>query len=143
MATIKSFEDIEAWKAARKLSQDIYELTLKGSFNLDFSLKGQINKSSGSVMDNIAEGFERGGTREFVQFLSIARGSCGEVRSQLYRAYDRRHIQESELDTLREQALKVSKMITGFMQYLLSSDIKGMKFSEPEEPYYKADPSNQ
>lgn len=133
MATIKSFKDIEAWKASRKLSKDIYDLTLKGSFNIDFSLKGQINRSSGSIMDNIAEGFERGGTREFIQFLSIARGSCGKVRSQLHHAYDRNHIQEYEFESLREQALAVSRMIAGFMQYLNKSNVKGLKFVKNEE----------
>lgn len=133
MATIKSFEDIEAWRASRKLSRDIYDLTLKGSFYLDFGLKDQINRSSGSIMDNIAEGFERGGTREFIQFLSIAKGSCGEVRSQLHRAFDRSHVHKSEFEFLQEQAIKVSRMISGFMQYLRSSDIKGTKFNKPDD----------
>ena len=128
MATIKSFEDIEAWQRARTLSKDIFELTLMGSFARDFSLRDQINRASGSIMDNIAEGFERGGTKEFIQFLSIAKGSAGEVRSQLYRALDRKHLAENQHSQLIEQIKAVSKMITGFIAYLLKSNIKGIKF---------------
>lgn len=94
MATIKSFEDILAWQKARILANRIYGLSCTGSFESDFKLRNQINGSSGSIMDNIAEGFERDGKREFIQFLSIAKGSAGEVRSQLYRALDRKHINE-------------------------------------------------
>ena len=92
MATIKRFEDLEIWQKARVLCNTIYPLTITGSFERDFKLRDQINGSSGSVMDNIAEGFELDGKNEFRQFLSISKGSCGEVRSQLYRALDRNHI---------------------------------------------------
>ncbi len=81
MATIHRFEDLEIWQKGRTLCNAIYPLTLNGSFEKDFKLRDQINGSSGSVMDNIAEGFERDGKNEFRQFLSIAKGSCGEVRS--------------------------------------------------------------
>ena len=128
MATIKSFEDIEAWQRARMLSKDIFELTIMGSFAKDFSLRDQINKASGSIMGNIAEGFERGGTKEFIQFLSIAKGSAGEVRSQLYRALDRKHLEENQHSHLMEQIKAISKMITGFIAYLRASNIKGIKF---------------
>src|SRR6185436_5519614 len=96
MATITRFEDLECWQIARKLSQLINKYTLYSSFATDFGLKNQINNSSGSVMDNIAEGFERGGRKEFVQFLGFAKGSAGEVRSQLYRAHNKKHINENE-----------------------------------------------
>jgi four helix bundle protein len=132
MATIKSFEDIEAWQLARALSREIYSLTQIGTFAKDYSLRDQINKSSGSIMDNIAEGFERGGNREFIQFLSIAKGSCGEVRSQLYRAVDHKHITNDQLNDLKEKSIVISKKLNGFMNYLLESDIKGMKFQETE-----------
>ncbi len=135
MATIKCFEDLDVWQLARKLSCDIYELTKLGSFSKDYSLRDQINKSCGSVMDNIAEGFERGGNREFVQFLAIAKGSAGEVRSQITRAFDRKHINEETYESLRNEALTISKKLSGFMNYLKESDIKGIKFREPEEPY--------
>lgn len=95
MATITKFEDLEVWKPAREQAKEIYKLTQTGSSVKDFELKGQINASAGSVMDNIAEGFERFTNKEFGQFLIISKGSNGEVRSQLYRAFDRQYISES------------------------------------------------
>lgn len=128
MATIKSFEDIDFWQKARDLSNDIYTKKLEGSFSKDFSLRDQINRSSGSIMDNIAEGFERGGNKEFIQFLSYSKGSCGEVRSQLLRAKDRKHLCEEDFQELFTKALEVGKQIGGFMNYLSGSEIKGTKF---------------
>ena len=84
MAKIKRFEDIESWKSARKLTKQIYEITAAGEFTRDFGLNDQIRRASVSILSNIAEGFERGGDQEFLQFLSVAKGSCGEVRAQLY-----------------------------------------------------------
>ncbi len=134
MATFKSFEEIEAWQKARELSNAIYEITLTGTFSKDYGLKDQINRSSGSVMDNIAEGFERGGNKEFIHFLSIAKASVGEVRSQLFRALDRKHNGSKDFDIL-DNALSTSRLIIALMKYLLGNDLKGMKFHEPEEPY--------
>lgn len=128
MATIKSFEDIDFWQKARDLSNDIYIKTLEGSFSRDFGLRDQINRSSGSIMDNIAEGFERGGNKEFIQFLSYSKGSCGEVRSQLLRAKDRKHLSEEDFEQLFAKALEVGKQIGGFMSYLSRSGIKATKF---------------
>ena len=125
MATIRSFEDIEAWQ----LSKEIFEITMTGTFAKDFSLRDQINRATGSIMDNIAEGFERGGTREFIQFLAIAKGSAGEVRSQLYRALDRKHLENSQHILLLDNITKVSKMINGFITYLRDLNHKGMKFN--------------
>jgi len=79
-------------------------------------------------MDNIAEGFERGGTKEFIQFLAIAKGSTGEVRSQLYRALDRNHLTRDQYNVLSESTTQISKMINGFIIYLRDSNLKGMKF---------------
>ena len=128
MATIKSFEDIEAWRKARSLSKEIFDLTNVGTFSKDFGLRDQINRASGSIMDNIAEGFERSGTKEFIQFLAIAKGSAGEVLSQLYRALDRNHLTNEQYNILAENTKQISKMINGFMIYLRDSNLKGMKF---------------
>jgi four helix bundle protein len=128
MATIRRFEDIEAWQKARELAQEIYLLTEKGTFSKDYELKTQIRKSSGSIMDNIAEGFERGGKKEFKQFLSISKGSAGELRSQLYRALDRNHITTEKFEELKEKTLQISKMISRFISYLNRTDLNGIKF---------------
>ncbi|MBC8029653.1 MAG: four helix bundle protein [Pyrinomonadaceae bacterium] len=92
MATFKNFEQIDVWQKSRELTKQVYSLTAKGDFAKDYGLKDQIRRASVSVMSNIAEGFERSGTGEFMQFLSIAKGSAGEVRSQLYVALDQRYL---------------------------------------------------
>lgn len=138
MATIKQFEELQVWQKARTFSRQIYDLTIKGSFSKDWALRNQINESSGSIMDNIAEGFERNGTKEFIAFLSYAKGSAGESRSQLYRAFDRRHISDSEFKLLKDQSIEISNMISGFMTYLKKTNYKGLKFSEPLESYERA-----
>ncbi|WP_303316303.1 four helix bundle protein [Flavivirga abyssicola] len=125
MATVKQFEDLEIWKLARILCDDINKLALRTDLRTDYKLYGQIDGSSGSVMDNIAEGFERNGNREFIQFLSIAKASCGETRSQLYRVFDRNYTTKEEFEKLKEQTISLSKMIGAFMNYLLKSDYKG------------------
>ena len=101
MATIKSFEDIESWKKARIVCKKIGVLIDTGRFNKSYRLISQIEASSGSIMDNIAEGFERGTRAEFIQFLGYSKGSCGEVRSQLYRVLDRSYINEMEFEELK------------------------------------------
>ena len=136
MATFKTFEDIEAWQKSRILADKIYRLSREGDFSRDFKLRDQINGAAGSIMDNIAEGFEREGTREFVQFLSIAKGSAGEVRSQLYRVLDHGYISQESFNELQEEVITISKQISGLMNYLKRSELKGTKFiHEPEEPY--------
>jgi four helix bundle protein len=135
MATIKIFEDLQIWQRARVFSQNVYRLTIKGSFSKDWALKDQINKSTGSIMDNTAEGFERGGRKEFISFLSYAKGSAGEARSQLYRALDREHISESTFNELHGEVFQISKMISSFMSYLKQTPLQGSKFHEPEESY--------
>lgn len=136
MSKINSFEDLQVWQKAREFAKHINEISRKDPFSKDYSLKDQINRSSGSVMDNIAEGFERGSKKEFIQFLFIAKGSCGETRSQLYRALDKNHIETKEFDSLKDEALIISKQLSGFISYLNSSEIKGQKYlSEPEPTY--------
>lgn len=128
MATIERFEDIKAWQLAREICKLIHGFTLRPAFSKDYRLVGQIKGSSGSIMDNIAEGFERNGNREFIQFLSIAKSSSGETRSQLYRALDNEYITKEEFDQAFQITEEASKLISGFMEYLNQSEIKGSKF---------------
>ncbi|MCB0547092.1 MAG: four helix bundle protein [Phaeodactylibacter sp.] len=130
MGTVNRFEDLKIWQSARELSREIYRLSGREPFVRDFSLKNQIRAASGSVMDNIAEGFERSGNREFIQFLSISKGSCGEVQSQLYRALDQKYLSEEEFQLLYERARKINVGIANLITYLRDSGIKGQKFKE-------------
>lgn len=134
MSTVKRFEDLEVWKIARELCNEIYKLTLQEGFSRDFGLKDQINNSSGSVMDNIAEGFERDGSKEFSQFLAISKGSCGECRSQLYRALDRNYISQDQFELTSQKTIDLSSKIANFMNYLRSSELKGNKYKPPTQP---------
>ena len=128
MATIEKFEDILSWQEARTLNQDIGQLIDSGRFKQSFRLINQIEGAAGSIMDNIGEGFERTGNREFIQFLYIAKGSCGELRSQLYRALDRTYINETEFDSFVAQSKKISSLIQKLINYLTGSDKKGPKY---------------
>lgn len=131
MTKFQKFEDIQAWQLAREIAMDIWTLIETTPLKEDFALRNQINRSSGSIMDNIAEGAERNGNREFVQFLSIAKASCGEVRSQLYRAFDRKHITEEQLNSLLEKTVFEGKKLGALISYLNKSDQKGSKFTQP------------
>lgn len=128
MAKIERFEDIVSWKEARVLNKIIGDLIDGGRFKHNYRLISQIEGSAGSIMDNIAEGFERGGNKEFIQFLYIAKGSCGELRSQLYRAVDRNYITQNEFDNFSIHAMKISSLIQKFITYLENTETKGIKY---------------
>jgi len=131
---IKSFEDLEIWKEARRLTQQIYSLSRAPRFSKDFSLRDQMRRAAVSIMSNIAEGFERGGNQEFVQFLYIAKGSCGEVRSQLYVALDQEYVDQKETDNLLLTLKRLSVMIKHLIDHLKQSDMRGPKYVKPNQP---------
>lgn len=119
---------MELWKKSRELAKDIFELINEAKPAKDYKLRDQMNSSSGSIMDNIAEGFERGGKLEFINFLSIAKGSAGELRSQLYRTFDREYITQERFEVLVSKTEEVGKMLGGFIEYLKKSEMRGSKF---------------
>jgi four helix bundle protein len=127
MAKIMKFEDIEAWEKARGIVKKVYAACSQGGFSRDFNLRDQIQRAAVSIMSNIAEGFERGTNKEFIQFLYIAKGSAGEVRSQLYVALDLGYIHQDVFDSLNLDLLSISKQLSGFIQYLQSSSQRGRK----------------
>jgi four helix bundle protein len=128
MATINRFEDLEIWQEARRLAKEIHIISTETGLKLDFKFKEQIKSSSGSAMDNIAEGFERDGNIEFRQFLSIAKGSAGETRSQLYRVFDFEYVDEQKFELLKKDYENLSGKIKNFITYLNKKDFKGNKF---------------
>lgn len=128
MSTINKFEDIEAWQMARQLCIEVFRITVESDLRNDFSLKDQIKRASGSVMDNIAEGFGRDGNKEFIQFLSFAKGSASEVQSQLYRALDFKYIEEPAFNELYNHAKNIIGKITNLMKYLSKSNFRGTKY---------------
>jgi four helix bundle protein len=133
MATIQNFEDLKVWQKARLLCKEVFSLTGIGNLSKDFGLKDQINRSSGSIMDNIAEGFGRKGNVEFINFLTYSGGSACECKSQLYRAHDRNHITEEKRKELSDLADEIIKMITSLIVYLGGSELRGMKFKGREK----------
>lgn len=130
MNKIEKFEDIIAWQKARELAREVYAHAKVGPFSKDFGLRDQIQRASVSGMANIAEGFERGGDKEFIQFLSNSKGSCGEVRSHLYVALDQQYITSAVFDDLRDRSIEVSRLVSGFMSYLQQSALRGKKFRQ-------------
>ncbi|WP_396144782.1 four helix bundle protein [Flavobacterium sp.] len=128
MATITRFEDLEIWQEARRLATEINKICIETELKTDYRFKDQIKASSGSVMDNIAEGFERNGNIEFRQFLSIAKGSAGETRSQLYRVLDFNYINQDKFNLLKNDFENLSGKINNFISYLNKKDFKGTKF---------------
>ena len=128
MSKIEKFEDIVAWQKARELTREIYAHTKIGPFAKDFGLRDQIQRASVSTMANVAEGFDRGGDKEFIQFLSVSKGSCGEVKSHLYVALDQQYISPAQFSQLYNSSDDVGRLLSGFMGYLRQSDLKGRKF---------------
>lgn len=124
MATFKTFEDIEAWQRSRELTNSIYKVTAQGTFARDFGLRNQMGKASVSIMSNIAEGFERSGTREFLQFLATTKGSGGEVRAQLYVALDQGYVEQAIFDDLSQSIIRICMMLSGLITYLSRTDLK-------------------
>jgi four helix bundle protein len=131
MATITKFEDLEIWQLARQLNEKIYSLLQILEENKNYKLKEQMDGSAGSVMDNIAEGYERDGNREFIQFLAIAKASLEEVRSQLYRVLDRKMLDGEKFEEYNNDCLVLANKIGRFITYLNNSNIKGKKFLKP------------
>lgn len=128
MPSFKSFKEIEAWQKARELTRDIYSASNAGTFAKDFGLRDQIRRASVSIMANIAEGHERSGTGEFIQFLSMAKGSAGEVTSHLCVAFDLGYLDQSSFDRLTSSTTETARLIGALMQYLRTSGIKGGKY---------------
>jgi four helix bundle protein len=144
MATINGFEDIPAWQDSRELCKLFFK-AWKGhaDFSRDFELLNQMKRSSGSIMDNIAEGYGRGGNKEFMYFMAISKGSSSEFRSQLYRAFDQEYISQQTFDNLYKRADSISAQLTRFMAYLNRSALKGSRYKvdEPEVHYGISDES--
>jgi len=128
MSTITSFKDIMAWEKAVELAKLIYISSGKGPFSKDYALRDQIRRAVISISSNIAEGFERGGKREFVQFLTIAKGSTAEVQTQLRIAFELEYISRDEFDQLDSICTEIIYMISGFLRYLLATRVDGIKF---------------
>lgn len=132
MGKIEKFEDIEAWKLARLICRKVEDLFVSTELGKNYALRNQIERSSGSIMDNIAEGFGRGGNQEFHNFLSYSKGSASELKSQLYRSLDKHLITLEQFEDLSKDCITVENKIGAFMHYLRKSEIKGIKYKKPE-----------
>ena len=128
MAKVRQFEDLEAWKIARVLAKAVYRISSNGEFATDFNLRNQLRRSAISALSNIAEGFERDGNREFLHFLAMAKGSCGEVRSQLFAVPDLAYITDDEFQSLYKTAVQLSRLLSGLMNHLRQSQLCGRKY---------------
>jgi four helix bundle protein len=128
LPAVERFEDLDAWKKARDFSRLIYRVSSQGEFRRDRALRDQMRRAAVSILSNIGEGFERGGNREFRQFLAQAKGSTGEVRAQLYVALDAGFLIPTQFQELHRAALDTSRLIAGLMRYLAQSELKGTKF---------------
>jgi len=134
MATIKRFEEIEAWQLARELAREVYAATKVHDFAHDYGLRDQIQRAAVSIMSNIAEGFERGGNKEFANFLSIAKGSCGEVRAQLYVALDQNYITPDAFERMGALCGRIATLLYYFIASINRSSVPGIRFKKPDSP---------
>jgi four helix bundle protein len=124
---VSRFEDLVAWQKARKLVRDVYRLTNRGELARDFALRDQMRRAAISIPSNIAEGFERGRLREFQQFLSIAKSSCAELRTQIYLAYDVEYISEATMGAVLAQAEEVGRIIGGLRKSVASAAVAPLR----------------
>lgn len=131
MATINRFEELDCWQAGRVLKREVYRLSRNRDFARDLPLVSQIRRAASSVTANIVEGFERGGNREFIQFLATAKGSCGEIKDHLYTALDENYISQADFDHCYQLCEDTGRLVGGFMRYLEQSSMKGHKFVTP------------
>jgi four helix bundle protein len=127
----EAFEDLHVYQRARELTNEIYRLTRQGAFSRDHGLADQIRRAAVSVLSNIAEGFERGAKTEFIQFLYIAKGSCGEVRAQLQVAHDQQYVPDADHARLHDLVRRIGGMLSNFIAHLQATDYRGGKFSRP------------
>lgn len=130
-AKVRSFEDLRVYQKARQLVKAVYEVTCHAAFRRDFSLTDQMRRAAVSIVSNIAEGYERGSNVEFVRFLCIAKGSCGEVRAQVGVAHDLRYITDEEKEDLINRCREISKMLAAFIEYLKQGRFSGQKYKQP------------
>jgi len=129
MAKIERFEDLQVWQLAKEVANLIYDITLTGKFSQDFVLRDQVRRAAVSIFSNIAEGFERDGNKEFIQFLSISKGSCGELRAQLRFALDRNYITQQQFDLTLGKLISLSGQISRFRNYIKENEMRGRKFT--------------
>jgi four helix bundle protein len=129
MTTIKRFQEIKAWQKARELTRVVYDFSNRAPLNRDFALRDQMRRACISILSNIAEGFERSGSGEFRQFLSVAKGSAAELEAQLYVALDQKYISEAEFNELQQLSRETQSLLAGFMDYLKNSKIRGQKYN--------------
>ena len=132
MSKAGKFEDLEIFQKARELSKEIYKITGTGEFRKDTRFVQQMHAAAGSIMDNIAEGYERDGNKEMINFLYIAKGSCGEVRSQIIRASDVNYINKETATRLYNDCMNLSKQIANFIKSIRESKHSGLKYLNPE-----------
>ncbi|HEX2928340.1 MAG TPA: four helix bundle protein [Candidatus Binatia bacterium] len=131
---IKNFEDLEIWKIARRLTQEVYTLARTSKLSRDYNLRDQMQRAAVSIMSNIAEGFERGGNQEFVQFLYVAKASCGELRSQLYVTLDQKYIDPQAANEMTMTLKQLSMMIKHLIDHLKQSGMRGPKYGSSTSP---------